>query len=87
MSLALGYNFSNSQCFRGGSFICFKKLQLTQTTGYSQMFDNNTTTVEFTTDFFGLPIQLWTQTGYNSDLVDYYQYVNSWGLGFELMTP
>lgn len=87
VTLALQYNFNRSQCFLGERFICFKKMQLTQTTGYSQMFDNNTTTMEFTTDFFGLPIQLWTQTGYNSDLVDYYQYVNSWGLGFELMTP
>ncbi|MES2603980.1 MAG: hypothetical protein V4603_03525 [Pseudomonadota bacterium] len=87
VTLALQYNFNSSRCFLGDSFICFKEFELTQTTGYSKMFENNTTTLEFTTDVFGLPIQLWTKTGYNSDLVDYYQYVNSWGLGFELMTP
>jgi hypothetical protein len=87
VSLTLQYNFNRSRCFLGGSFVCFKEMELTQETGYSAMFDNNTTTVEFTADVFGLPIQLWSRTGYNSDLVDYYNYSNSWGLGFELMTP
>ena len=85
--LKLQYNFNRSRCFLGDSFVCFKELELTQETGYSAMFDNNTTTVEFTADLFGLPIQLWGRTGYNSDLVDYYNYSNSWGLGFELVTP
>ena len=58
-----------------------------QETGYSGLFKHNTTTVEFTTDFFGLPVQLWSRNGYASDLVDYYRYTKSWGLGIELRTP
>lgn len=87
VSLTLQYNFNRSRCFLGEAFVCFKEMELTQETGYSAMFDNNTTTLEFTADVFGLPIQLWSRSGYNSDLVDYYNYSNSWGLGFELMTP
>lgn len=87
VSLELQYDFNRSRCFVGDYFICFKDMALTQETGYSAMFKRNTTTIEFTTDVLGLPIQLWAKTGYNSDLVDYYNYTNSWGLGFELVTP
>jgi hypothetical protein len=86
LSLDLQYLFNESRCLRGNLPICFRKLQLTQETGYSAPFDNNTTTLELTTDFFGLPIQVWSRTGYNSDLVDYYNYSNSWGLGIELIS-
>jgi hypothetical protein len=61
-------------------------MEITQETGYGKMFKNNTTTLEFTSDIFGLPIQLWSKTGYNSNLVDYYQYTTSWGLGIELLS-
>lgn len=84
---SLQYNFNRSQCFIGSWFICFKQFEITQETGYSAMFANNSTTLEFTTDFFGLPVQLWGRSGYNSDLVDYYRYSNSFGLGIELKTP
>ncbi len=87
VSLSLQYNFNRSRCFLGDAFVCFRELELTQETGYSAMFDHNTTTLEFTSNLFGLPVQLWGRSGYNSDLVDYYRYVNSWGIGFELRTP
>jgi hypothetical protein len=87
VSLNMQYHFNRSRCFLGDSFVCFSKIELTQETGYSAMFDNNTTTVEFTADVLGLPIQLWGRTGYNSDLIDYYNYSNSWGLGIVLKTP
>jgi len=87
VSLGLQYNFNRSRCFLGTAGVCFKQLDLTQETGYSGLFKHNTTTVEFTTDFFGLPIQLWSRTGYGVDLVDYYRYTKSWGLGFALKTP
>lgn len=83
--LAFDYDFGGSRCLSGNSFICFQRLTLSQETGYSNPFDNNTTTLELTTNFFGLPIQLWTRSGYNSDLVDYYNYSHSWGLGIELL--
>ena len=86
VSVDVQYNFSESRCLLGSSPICFRKLQLTQETGYSAMFENNSTTLELTSDFFGLPIQVWSRTGYNSSLVDYYKYSNSWGLGIELIS-
>lgn len=85
-SLDLQYRFRNSRCLLGDSPICFSRLQLTQETGYSQPFRHNSTTLELTSDFFGLPIQFWARTGYNSNLIDYYTYSNSWGLGIELLS-
>ncbi len=86
ISLDLQYRFNASRCLLGTLPICFNKVQLTQETGYAALFENNTTTLELTTNFFGLPVQLWTRTGYNSDLVDYYNHSNSWGLGIELIS-
>ncbi len=87
VSISLQYNFNRSRCFVGTAFVCFNKLDVKQETGYSGLFKHKTTTVEFTTDFFGLPVQLWSRNGYASDLVDYYRYTKSWGLGIELRTP
>jgi hypothetical protein len=86
ISLDIQYNFNASRCLLGTLPICFDKVQLTQETGYGALFDNNTTTLELTTDFFGMPLQVWARSGYNSDLVDYYNYSNSWGLGIELLS-
>jgi hypothetical protein len=86
ISLDIQYNFNASRCLLGTLPICFDKVQLTQETGYGALFDNNSTTIELTTDFFGMPLQVWGRSGYNSDLVDYYNYSNSWGLGIELLS-
>ena len=86
VELGLEYQFDRSSCSLGNTYICLQKIALTQETGYSAMFENNTTTLELTNDFFGLPVQLWGRTGYNSDLVDYYNYSNSWGIGIELIS-
>lgn len=86
VSFGFQYNFNRSRCFLGAYSICFQKAELILDTGYSALFENNTTTLELTTDFFGLPIQLWGKTGYNSNLVNYYQHVTSWGLGIELLS-
>jgi hypothetical protein len=80
------YNFNASRCLLGKSAICLDRLQLTQETGYNAMFEHNTTSLELTTDFFGMPLQVWARTGYMSDLVDYYSYSNSVGLGIELLS-
>ena len=84
VNLSLQYLFSENevQCALN-KLICLDKLEITQTTGYSGLFKNNTTSLELTTDILGLPLHLWAKSGYNSDLVDYYQYTNSWGLGLE----
>jgi hypothetical protein len=86
VSLGFQYEFNRSRCFLGTLPVCFQRVALTQETGYSAMFDNNTTTLELTSDLFGLPVQLWAKTGYNSNLVDYYRHVTSWGLGIELLS-
>ena len=33
----------------------------------------------------GIPLYFWERTGYISDLVDYYKYTNSWGIGMEFL--
>jgi outer membrane phospholipase A len=63
---------------------CLRKFAWLYTTGYDGIFDNNTNRVEFTVDLGGVPIMFWGQKGYNSDLVDYYQKVKSWGVTLEL---
>lgn len=61
------------------------KLAMLYTTGYKDTFDNNTVKVEATYKIENWPpIQIWASSGYNSDLTDYYRYVNSFGIGFEL---
>jgi hypothetical protein len=86
VSLGFQYNFNRSRCFLGTLPVCFQRVELTQETGYAAMFDHNNTTLELTSDLFGLPVQLWAKTGYNSNLVDYYRHSTSWGLGIELLS-
>jgi hypothetical protein len=62
---------------------CFDRVEVMHQTGYSGIFDNNTNSIELTTSLFGIPFHIWAQSGYNSDLVDYYDYTNSWGIGVE----
>ena len=62
------------------------KFALMMTTGYKDIFTYNTYRVEATPIFWDLPIMLWLSTGYNSDLVDYYKDVTSFGIAFELET-
>lgn len=65
---------------------CLGKFAWTYTTGYDGVFDNNTNRLEFTVNLWGVPVMIWGQSGYNSDLVDYYQDVNSWGFALELQS-
>ncbi len=73
---------------RGGWWFdaCLKKVAWRYTTGYDSIFDNSTNRLEFTLDLWSFPIMLWGQTGYNSDLVDYYRKVDSWGITLELQS-
>ena len=56
------------------------------TTGYKDTLSYRTYRVEATTIFWDLPIMFWYSRGYNSDLVDYYKDVTSYGISFELKT-
>lgn len=53
-------------------------------TGYREIFQYNTLRLEFGTKLLQLPINLWTQTGYGSDLAQYYKKVNSLGIEVQL---
>ena len=92
ISLLTKYEFRGSQCAGGKSedtetsTLCLRKIAWRQTTGYDGIFDNNTTRLELTVSLFDIPFILWGQTGYNSDLVDYYRDVNSWGVALELQS-
>ena len=78
--LSLQYNLRNTEC---NDLLCFDKVEVIQQTGYARPFQNNSTQIELTTNFAGLPFYLWARSGYNSDLVNYFKYTNSWGVGFE----
>ena len=55
------------------------------TTGYKDILQNNSVKIEATYKIKDWPpIQFWVASGYNSDLTDYYKYVNSIGIGFEM---
>ena len=68
------------------SNFCLKKVAWRYTTGYDTVFDNNTNRLELTVDLWDIPLMIWGQTGYNSDLVDYYKDVDSWGIALELQS-
>ena len=53
-------------------------------TGYRDMFRYNTYRLELGTKVLQLPVTLWGQTGYNSDLAQYYKKVNSYGIEMEI---
>ncbi|HEY6010810.1 MAG TPA: hypothetical protein VIX18_05010 [Nitrospirota bacterium] len=53
-------------------------------TGYRRMFRYNTWRLELGAKLFQLPLTLWGQTGYGSDLAQYYKKVNSYGLAVEI---
>lgn len=73
---------SDAQC----GFLPACKVALLYTTGAEDTFKYNTTRLEFTTKVFDIPIMLWASRGYNSDLVDYYQDVDSYGISIEMRT-
>ena len=49
-------------------------------TGYQSPFKYSTVRVEAGVQVYGLPLVLWAQTGYMSDLANYFRTVNSFGL-------
>ena len=88
------YEFGKAVCLGSGlggdarpgksPAVCLSKIAWRQTTGYDGLFDNNTSRLELTVSLLDIPFTLWGQTGYNSDLVDYYREVDSWGVALEL---
>ena len=67
-----------------GSLFKGIKTALIYTTGYKDIFENNTLRLEHTLNYNNLPIMIWIQTGYNNDLVDYYKRIKSYGVALEL---
>lgn len=60
------------------------KVAFLYTTGYRDIFENNTIRFETTFHVANMPLMFWASRGYNSDLVDYYRRVTSYGFSFEL---
>lgn len=60
------------------------KLAFQLVTGNVQPFRYNTYRLEAGAKFLQLPLSLWVQTGYNSDLAQYYKNVTSYGIQAEL---
>jgi hypothetical protein len=79
LKFSVQYNLVDELCV----IACFDRLELTHRTGYADVFNRNTTSLELTTSLVGVPFHIWAMSGYNSDLIDYYDYSNSWGIGIE----
>jgi len=78
----LTFIFKNDTVY--GSLFKGLKTALIYTTGYKDAFENSTIRLEHTINYNDLPIMVWVQSGYNSDLVDYYKRVKSYGIALEL---
>jgi outer membrane phospholipase A len=61
-----------------------RQVNLSLTTGYSNMFRYITYRGEVVLEFGNIPVMLWVADGYNSDLANYYNHVTSVGVGFKL---
>ncbi len=58
----------------------------TYTTGLSHPTRHNTFQLDLGAEFWRRPVSIWLRSGYNSDLIDYYQRDNSAGLGISIWT-
>jgi outer membrane phospholipase A len=69
---------------RGGEFLKDLKCAVLYETGYRRTFRYSTLRLELGTKVMQLPVTLWGQTGYGSDLAQYYKKVSSWGIQAEI---
>jgi len=69
---------------RGGYLFKDLKLAALYQTGYREAFKYNTLRLELGTKILQLPVTLWGQRGYGSDLAQYYKKVASWGVQAEI---
>lgn len=60
------------------------KIAMQYTTGYKDSFENNSLRLEATFKLYDIPLMFWYAKGYNSDLIDYYRNVESYGIAVEL---
>lgn len=69
-----------------GTLLCFSDLKVAARfeTGMREMFRYKTFRFEIGTKFLQLPLSYWRQTGYNSDLAQYYKKVRSYGIQAEI---
>ncbi len=69
---------------RGGYLFKDLKVAALYETGYRETFKYNTLRLELGTKVLQLPVTLWGQRGYGSDLAQYYKKVTSWGVQAEI---
>ena len=69
---------------RGGEFLKDLKCAVLYETGYRRTFRYSTLRLELGTKVMQLPVTLRGQTGYGSDLAQYYKKVSSWGKQAEI---
>ena len=80
LKLKFNTNFANNTVIKDN------KIFLSFTTGYADTFDYNTFRAEWAVAIKNVPFMLWYQSGYNSDLVDYYKDVTSFGIAMEFVS-
>lgn len=84
LSLMIKHSADYEQPDGDRGFYSGYKLALQYTTGYKDSFENNTLRAEATFKCYDIPIMFWYSKGYNSDLVDYYKNIESFGIAMEL---
>jgi len=80
LKLKYDTNFISNKIFKSN------KLFFSITTGYDDMFKYNTYRAEWAVGIKNVPVMIWASKGYNSDLVDYYKKVTSYGIAIELVS-
>ena len=80
LKLKYNTNFINNKVFKSN------KLYFSLTTGYEDTFEYNTVRAEWAVGIKNVPVMIWASKGYNSDLVDYYKNVTSFGIAVEFVT-
>lgn len=84
LSLRLERIFDTEKCQRTA---CLRNISYEHTTGIDDPFDQNSSIFEVGINskrIKGGTLILWASSGYNSDLVDYYRKVSSWGIAVEI---
>ena len=80
LKLKYDTTFINNKIFKSN------KVFFSFTTGYEDTFKYNSVRAEWAVRIKNVPVMIWASKGYNSDLVDYYKKVNSFGIAVELVT-
>jgi hypothetical protein len=70
--------------WRGAPLLAYPRASLTYVTGYDSPFEHSTFRLEVGAQLIELPVTVWYQNGYNSDLAQYFKKVASYGVEIKI---